>query len=99
MVSKSRLTNLSNNYIVISVINSGFIIIVATLLAIKSIIISTWITSITGLIIIWIFWWKNNEGKEIINSSTMVLFGLSFTHLLPPLYLSLRLEDSFAADE
>lgn len=70
----------------------------ANSLTLESIILSTWITSITGLIIIWIIWWKNHKGKDLIDSSTMVLFGLSFTHLLPPLYLSLRLEDSIAAD-
>lgn len=100
VANHSRLYTLAKNYLVISIIIIGVnIIIGANLLTSESIVIRTWITSITGLIIIWLYWWKQHEGKALIDSSTMVLFGLSFTHLLPPLYLSLRLEHSFVADE
>lgn len=90
---------LSTPYIIMAIIVavSATINVIASIY-VTSIIFSTWITSITGLIIIWILWWMFHKGKDIFDSSTMVLFGLSFTHILPPLYLSLRFEESFAAD-
>jgi len=100
LTNHSLLSNSLNNFLIISsIIIIGLIILITSLLTSESIIIRTWITSITGLIIIWLYWWKQHAGKILIDSSTMVLLGLSLTHLLPQLYLSLRLEHGFAVDE
>lgn len=53
-------------------------------------VLRTWLITLTGFAALWLNVLSHHHGTLHVRTDTIVLLGFSLTHLLPPLYLSVR---------
>lgn len=54
-------------------------------------VLRTWLTSLSGLAIIWFYIWYRYNGNILIQLNILMALSFSFFNLIPSLYLSLRI--------
>lgn len=89
----ARFSSSSNGFVIPIVISLGFagIISACGLIPSDNTIARAWLSSLAGFGIIWLYILKRHGGTIPLSTNVMAMVGFSVTHLLPPLYLSIRI--------
>ncbi len=56
----------------------------------KNVILRAWLSSLLSLAVIWSYVLQRHNGRLSLRTDVLVMMGFSVTHLIPPLYLSIR---------
>jgi hypothetical protein len=59
-----------------------------------NLVLRTWIASLSSMVVLWVYVLYRHNGRLPLRSDVLVVGGFSLLHLLPPLYISLRLHSN-----